>query len=508
MTTTVPSSAPRPVKRTRRTALVLCLAMIGGSTAACSRSAPPHVVLVVMDTTRADHLSHSGWKNDTTPNLTKLLDDAVLYSRAHSTAPWTFPSHMSMFTGMLPGEHRATWAAMDDPQPVDFVEILRRPFHPPFAKRMLAVLLAQQGYDAVGISCNPWVSKRTGLDRGFDAFYPVWASPFRPDPALPTSPLELPVDSRLAEIPAAKALLAFNHHLRAAELGDKSFLFFNIIDPHYPYISDRDKGIEFGGDPEFFESMADPGQRKREIDIIAKAVDIEFDELVPFYDSSIHRADWAVGELMAWLERRGVYEDSMIIVTSDHGEHLGEQGLFSHQFSVEEELLRVPLIVKYPGNWSGGTIDANPFASVADVYATVLAAVDGSADDASYSRDLAGDFDRPYSVAEYYYSNAYLRRYLKRNPAFDVEAHQRVLRVVYTAGSKFVFENDRLAKVDPADPARPRDARLEQEMTDWMHRYVGGLNTGPIDSAATEAGMSDAEHLEFTEGLRALGYVR
>ena len=459
-----------------------------------------------MDTTRADHLSHAGWKNDTTPNLSRLLDDAVLYSQARSVATWTLPAHMSMFTGLLPGEHRATWAAMDAGGPTDFVSVMRHPFQPPFPERMLASVLKERGYNTVGVSSNPWVSRRTGFHLGFDALYPVWRSESLPDSQLPASPLELSFSPELAASAAGKALLAFNYHLRGHGLEKPCFLFFNFIDPHYPYVADGEKGIEFGGDRQFFRSMENSATRKKEIDIMAHAETIDFEELVPFYDSSIHRADWAVGELLSWLERHDLYDDTLIIVTSDHGEHLGEQGRFSHQFSVEEELLRVPLIIKYPGSRGGGAVDDNPFASVADVYATILTAVDGAEDPASYSRDLRQGFDRPYAVAEYYFSDSFLRRFLRSNKDFDVESHRTILRVIYAGRRKYVFKDDALEGVDALASGLPRDEELEIRMTEWMQRYIA--SNEPVRRGPGLPAHMDAQNHEFIEALRALGYVR
>ena len=491
-----------PIGSALRRALWLCAALSTG----CSRPARPNVILIVMDTTRADHLSHAGWENDTTPNLSALLADSVLYSEAHTVAPWTLPAHMSMFTGELPGRHHANWSAFDSDDATTLAQILGVPFTTPLSDRLLTSRLKERGYTTIGISCNPWISSRCGFDAGFDALYPVWHSAFHPDAGLAPSPLEIPLGKRPVR-PAGRALLALNHHLRARGLGDDPFfLFFNFIDPHYPYISSPHKGVEFGGDLTFYRSMTDPRRPKEEIDIISGREKADFGQMMPFYDSCIYLVDHSIGKLVAWLKEHELYDGSMIIVTSDHGEHMGENGRVSHQLSVEEELLHIPLIVKYPGNIRAGSVESNPHVSVADVYATVLAAASDGSDPADFSNDLARmeKWDRPYNVAEYYFSDSYLSLFRESNAEFDVEPHRVVKRVIYAAGRKFVFENLELAHAHRLDPNAPEklEPALERSMSSWLERYVAGLVEG------TAPAPVEAESEEFLEALKALGYVR
>ena len=415
-------------------------------------------------------------------------------------------SVMSMFTGELPGRHRANWSAFDSPDATTLVQILGTSFTSPLSDRLLARRLKQRGYTTIGISCNPWISSGCGFDAGFDALYPVWRTVFEPDAGLAPSALELPLGGRPGAS-AGRALLALNHHLRARGLGEAPFfLFFNFIDPHYPYTSSPQKGIEFGGQQAVWRSMTDPRRPKEEIDIIAGKEQADYEAMAPFYDGCIHLVDHSIGKLVAWLKQHDLYDDTMIIVTADHGEHLGENGRVSHQLSVEEELLRVPLIVKYPGNLRAGEVESNPYVSVADVYATILAAASEHSDPAEFSRDLARmhAWDRPFNVAEYYFSDSYLNLFRESNPDFEVEPHRVVKRVIYAAGSKLVFEGLELVDARRQDPSAPEtlEPTLELRISSWLADYVGGLSEDSRRGTVNEGSQ------ELVEALKSLGYAR
>jgi arylsulfatase A-like enzyme len=508
--------ARRPC-RALRLSVALSLAGLAG---ACDGNAdgslpsepfsPPNIVFIVMDTARADHLSTHGWKRDTTPNLSRLAEDSVVYEGAHSTAPWTFPSHMSMFTGQLPARHGANWSTVDAGGSSTLDEIIRTQFAHPSPSRLLPAQLKEMGYATVGISNNPWVSARSGFGEGFDRLYAAWRRPKYP--AVPDKKSAFPMDPMTADGRAGKSLKILDHHLSTDGLTDPFFLFFNFIDVHYPYLVPEDEALQFGGDAEQYEELRDPKRRKRAITLMAGVAEVDHEEIERFYDGSLRYLDRVIQQLIDWLVAEGRYDSTMIIVTSDHGDHLGENGRISHQLSVEEELLHVPLMIKYPGGVGAGHRESNPFVSTVDIYATILAAAsNGEFTSDSESQDLSDidRFDRPYSLAEYYFSNAYLNLFKEANPEFDVEEHQTVQRVVYTAGHKFVFADGSLLRSEPlassgtGDP----DPELGPRLTEWLNRYIEErLSEARPSTAGTSAEDLTADD-EFLEALRELGYV-
>jgi arylsulfatase A-like enzyme len=185
-------------------------------------------------------------------------------------------------------------------------------------------------------------------------------------------------------------------------------------------------------------------------------------DLVPFYDAEIAFSDQAVGEVVRWLESTGVLDDTLIVVTSDHGELLGEQGRFSHQLYVDEPLMHIPLIVKLPHDQQAGTVIDSPLVSNMDVYTTLLAAAgvnEAALSGPSYDLAAGPFFGRSLLVGEYTPSRAYLRQLRAVNGAFDLEAHLRGRYVVYTAEFRTEIVGGRAVETSSIGGA-PEEPRL------------------------------------------------
>jgi arylsulfatase A-like enzyme len=227
-------------------------------------------------------------------------------------------------------------------------------------------------------------------------------------------------------------------------------------------------------------------------------------QLVPLYDADLAAADHAVGELVRALESAGAFEDTLVVLTSDHGELLGENGRFSHQLYVDEPLMHVPLILKLPQGRRAGTVVDAPLVSNLDVYATVLAAA-GVESELAGSRDLAGESGgaRELLIGEYEPSRAYLRQLTARNDAFDFDGHLRGRFVVYTpefrtelAGSEALAT---AALHGPADEARLAQASRAAEQA--LAAYLAAKDPR---RSGTPGSAADAE---TRAELEALGYV-
>ena len=462
-----------------------------------AEGAPPNVILIVLDTARADRMSYNGYRRLTTPHVDAFARDGVIYRQAHSVAPWTLPSHMSMFTGLLPGQHGATWKAFASPEEADFDDVLERAIEPP-SSYFLPRRLKASGYFNAGFSSNAWVARRTGFDQGFDAFYEMWleSKPYRSRFRIPSARVKMA--SEMAEGDAGYVLLELEEHLAThGELPEPFFLFFNFIDPHYPYSPPDLWRYGFSRDRDLGEKIA--RFRFSEMAMVAGARPVEIERLVPFYDAEMSYLDFVVGRLFAWLREKDYYEESLVIVTSDHGEHLGEGGRFAHQFSVEEELLHIPLVVKYPhGDQSGRVVD-DPLVSNLDVYATILAAAaggslpEGPPTASKDLRDMDG-FDRRALIAESYFSVPFLREHQERFADFAIGEHTVVRRVVFDGESRYVFEGD-VFEGDGAAPGAPAWASA------LLNEYVKSLDGARADS--TDQPLDK----ETLERLRSLGYA-
>jgi arylsulfatase A-like enzyme len=335
----------------------------------------PNVLLIVLDTVRAASLSLYGHNRPTTPNLERLARRGIVFSEARSTAPWTLPSHASMLTGRWPHELSVSWdLPLDGTFPT------------------LAEVLEREGYATAGFVGNVfYCNSLYGLARGFahyeDAyenqtvslFETVWSSgvgrriiqalgyPIRLD-AGPTSirktaaMLNRDVTDWLARRPADRPFFAF----------------INYYDAHCPRVLHEDLRERFGmAALPLDEQLA---IKKRFLSLAGKPVpgDMEHERIVSegfqrchdLYDTSIAYLDRQVGVLIDEIERRGLLENTLVIVTSDHGEQIGEHGVIAHGASLYRQEVHVPLVVIPPLRSSTNKIVNEPV-SLRDIPSTI-----------------------------------------------------------------------------------------------------------------------------------------
>jgi arylsulfatase A-like enzyme len=336
-----------------------------------------NVLLIVWDTVRTGNLSLHGYGRRTSPNLDKLAGRGVRFDQAFATAPWTLPSHASLFTGHWPHVLTADWQVpLDETYPT------------------LAEYLAAHGYDTAGFIANlDYCSRETGLSRGFahyedyplelwDVFTRYIGIGSRIDLLTPASVINRLLKQRWGDrydvIPRAK------EHAKDAATVDRSFLawlswqqtrhrpflaFLNYNDAHSPYeVPDR-LVPRFGLRPVSYvdrltlKSWDTLDKTKVSMAHVQMAIDV--------YDDSIHYLDRRLGFLLDELKRRGVLDDTLVIVASDHGEHLGDHLLFFHGCSLYRQLVGVPLVILDPKGVPAGRVVAQPV-SLRDIPATVV----------------------------------------------------------------------------------------------------------------------------------------
>lgn len=276
---------------------------------------PPALILIVVDTLRAKNLSLYGYERNTSPELAEFARDAVTYEHATTPGTWTVPSHGSLFTGWLPSFHGAERVAGG--------EVLRAT---PLRRELptLAELLSDAGWATGAFVANEtFVTPSLGFARGFDPFVAQ----------------DVP-----ARVLAPQALDWFVGQRR------KAFLFLNVLDPHEPYAPPAPHDEQFPGrQPDFGTKLTHYYWQKREL------TPSMIEHFRSQYDGEVASMDATLGEFFRGLEKNGRYRESLIVVTSDHGEMLGEHGLAGHGISTHQEILHVPLLVKYPGGRRAGT---------------------------------------------------------------------------------------------------------------------------------------------------------
>ena len=310
-----------------------------------SPKSAPNILLVVLDTVRADALGLYGADREVAPNLARIADQGVVFNAAWSTAPWTLPSQAGMFTGRLPHELSADWLSRLDAS------------YPTLAEELSA-----RGWLTGGFVGNThYCSAETGLGRGFthyEAYRLSWAD-FALCTALGRKLLfsHLPVQFGLYDWPARKRAREVNESFIAwldRRQERPFFAFLNYFDAHDPYFAPS--GFRTCAPDDFQETLLlrywwwvhKEGLSESHLRMLRGG-----------YEDCIRGLDHQLGQLFDQLKRRGELDDTLIIITADHGEHFAEHELFLHGNSLYEPLLHVPLFVVWPDKIPAATrVDA------------------------------------------------------------------------------------------------------------------------------------------------------
>ena len=327
----------------------------------------PNVLLLILDTVRAKSLSVYGYDLPTTPSLERFAERGVVFERALASAPWTLPSHATMFTGRLPFEHQASWE-----RPLDAT-------HP-----TLAEALASRGYATAGFVSNLLYGDREyGLARGFAHYedYPV---------SLGQVVLSSALGRAISGASRLRTLLGYHELLNRKDArritddflawharregGRPYFAFLNYFDAHEPYLPPAGYAARFGparGDADFEHVVTVEQGARAEIRDKWAQTGPQADAERAAYDGAIAYLDEHLGRLFQELEARGELDETIVIVTSDHGEQFGEQGLYGHINSLYLPVLHVPLVIAYPAGAPAGSRIPTPV-SLRDLPETVL----------------------------------------------------------------------------------------------------------------------------------------
>ncbi len=448
-------------------------------TLACGRSESRNVLLLVLDTTRADAIGAYRAGPAHTPALDALAAQGVLFTHARSTAAWTVPSHGSLFTGLYPSRHGAHGES----------ELL------PPEMRTLAELL-QSSHETAGFSENPHIIRAKGYAQGFDTYEETWRN--RPSRNEPPVTLEL-VESWLAQRDPERPF----------------FVFVNLMTPHLPYRPPprlRERFMHSGVSEVSAARYTKLNERHARL-FMSGALqlhELDLEILRALYRAEVSFADERAGQLLELLRARDVLDDTLVVVVGDHGENIGDHGLMEHQFCLYESLLRVPLLLRLPGAFEGGRRSDAPVQLV-DVAPTVLEVVGVPAESwpEMEGQSLLHDAPRPDRpvFAEYMRPLEQRKLFAQINPGFAFDVYDRRFRSIQLGSWKLIVsepgepelydlsrdphESVNLAAYEPA-----KVAALRQRLHDWS---AASPATGP--SAAPELDE------EARESLRSVGYL-
>lgn len=505
--------------------------------------ARPDILLIVLDTLRRDRLASYGHDRPTAPAFDAFAADSTLFTQAVAPAQWTIPAHASLFTGLYPGAHGVTQAHHK-----------LSGLHPTLAETLRAA-----GYHTAGFSSNPLVGALDNdLTRGFAEFFAyAGAAINRPlDAAGPLrqrwqrfarptqnrfahsdalfrasmNPLLVPLWTRFVNYKGRTAqsvtdLIAYLERRRAAGSAAPLFSFLNLMGAHLPYrppqaaLAAVAPGLcrdaraarfvrRFNAQAARWASPADP-----------PLADWQRAALCAHYDAEIRAQDAHLGRLLGYLRTSGALDHTLVIILADHGEGHGDHGYVGHSFVVYQELVHVPLLVRWPGGAGRGERVTAPV-STRRVYHTALEAADAAAlldaadpnaDTGGLSLARAGGADGGAAFAEAYPPVTLLRLLERRAPHLIARLRLReTRRAVYAAGWKLVtvgadveglFETG----ADPADAHNLAAARPEQvaDLQSRLDAFTAALaaranGDGPLPAQADAA---------ITASLRALGYI-
>jgi arylsulfatase A-like enzyme len=437
----------------------------------CGHARAPDVVMVVLDTVRADHLGAYGYAPPTSPHLDAFARGADRYTGARASAPWTLPSHASLFTGLAPFEHGAE--ARFDAKTGVLVDAT------PLRAELLtlAEALADEGYETRGVVANPvYLGPRSGLSQGFESWdvLPLGGNDWRQ------------VTHKTFE------------RLEARDPARPLFLFVNLMDAHRPYNVSQPGGRIWlqAPDPEDPSALLDElvgavmGSGASDPDLVKR--------VVTQYDTGVANADRGLGALLARLREERRFDDALVVVTSDHGEYLGEHGLVEHSKDVYDTALWVPLLLKRPRQQEGRAIEG--VVSLTDLPRLVASALPPALGARVAARFPAPAGALPVAELRYTRPKDLLAPYGAR--------FARIRTALYEDGWKLIRSSDAANELydlradpgetanriaDQPDRAQRMLARIERETSAREYR-------GPWPEIA-------APSPEERDALRALGYV-
>lgn len=477
-----------------------------------STAGSPNVVWIVLDTVRADRMGLYGYDRLTTPFVDHLASDSVVFDRVDSNAIWTVPSHASMFTGKSLREHGTDY---DNLRLDDRFETV-------------AEVLSGRGYETVSFSNNAWVSPGTNLVQGFERSEIVGHLRQLPrmslDVLLESFGITPPFSWLDTDSGAALTNDLVGDWLEERDSSRPFLLFINYMEAHLPYVVPIQARAVFLRDAEIHRSfdlrLSVYGHLPT---VMGRYFDIQGPDVVEAsdrrilrrqYDAALRYLDRRTEEVIGLVEQRGVLDDTLVIVTSDHGEYLGQHDLWSHMFFPHRAVTGVPLVLRPPGSRVGRRV-SEPV-QLSDLHATILALVGAQQADSKAGRDLlaldpaaprrlstvaefGGPSRRVRSLIEEVDSPE-SRRLLERQRAINDGPLRLIQGEAGTTKLFDVFEDP--AEANDLSAVRPEDvARLQELLQAWLDA-VPAWQASPGSETNVESMLESERRV-----LRALGYL-
>ena len=459
-----------------------------------------NVILIVTDTARRDNFSCYGHHHNTTPNIDAFAKDGVLFSNFIATGSWTLPTHASLFTGMYPSRHGAHHSDNHE-EGIPLAD----------GNVTLAEILAEQGYhNAAVVSNYAILGKQSNIQQGFH-YYLVQASQFQNFFwGLVTKEVGLLhkiIQNRFFKLNFYKlsseintyALNWLNHHR-----DEDFFLFINYMEPHkganyLPEGYDRLYGFNW---KRWDRETVSQKEMEKIIHLQQKVpvehLQVEYD----WMDCKVHYMDKYIGKLMSSLKAMNLYDSSLIILMSDHGELFGEHNSFSHTEDLYNELIRVPLIIKYPKTMNRKG-NASKYVQTVDLMPEILSLLN-----VPVPEDLQG---QPIGLVNHKIISELFRsklhpitklfpeRYYRDLKSIISSKHYKYIQASNDMDELFNLATDSLELFNIISDMPSKAARLDRQIEEWTQSF---------EPASRDDSKQQKMDKNLKRKLKALGYIQ
>ena len=398
----------------------------------------PNILIFIMDTQPVRNMTCYGYSKNTTPNIQKIADEGLVYANHYVTGGWTVPSHCSLFTGKYQSGHGAGAQ----------YEFLDRRFP------TIAQVLNEQGYQTIGFSNNSWVSQdETNIARGFAKWVMIPRPQGRNAQIGPED--DFIVDTNVDSGAAMTMDTVMQWFDQEHDSSKPFFMFINCIEPHLrvwapePYRAQfllpgvTQKQARAVNQDEFAERLGTIPDRAD-----GHMTQSDWDILKSLYDGETAYLDSRMGILFDFLRARNILDDTLLIITSDHGDLLERRGYMGHHLALFDELIHTPLIVRKPGLVPQAK-HFDGYVQICDWFTTFLDLLDikdekvlSEMHGVSIAPTWHGETTRDFILAEYQKGVQPVERALRRAPDFDYRPWLRRIKAIRAGQYKYLWFND------------------------------------------------------------------
>ena len=454
----------------------------------------PNIILIVLDTVRSKNMSCYGYERKTTPFLDEFSSENIFYNNAFSPAIWTIPSHASLFTGKYPSSHGA----------LNLHRYLDSHY------MTISEVFNSAGYDTISFSNNGFISiKDFGLSRGFKI------SEGQPHPKKKIGRIFQKGNQwmkGLIDCGASGTNKFVKNLLTNRTKSDKPFfLFLNYMEAHAPYKNIPRKYLKmFIGKAERKKIKTTNQDRQKFLTRSIHMAEEDFLLLRSVYDVQIAYLDFKIYELIKFLKQKNIYDNSLIIITSDHGDMIGEHNLMHHSYCIYDELIKIPLILKLPGTGNQGKIIDDPV-SLMNIAPTIINIL--GIDNEAFANQMQ---ENPLSIDGNDYKSDYIFSECERPknefkdtyPDFDFSVYDKHFLTIRSMQYKFIWSSNGQHKGykiddDPSEQTNliKKETELSKKLENRLFKWYNSL-----EKVDTKREKSINLNEDVKDRLKALGY--